>query len=62
MIRISGTTYQDMDLLTIIQKAAKEPTDAAIFNNAAQHFNHSFFWECMVSVFFASSCARTVAH
>jgi len=28
-------------------RAAKEKGDALLFNNAAQHWNHSFFWQCL---------------
>ena len=28
-------------------RAAKEQGDKAQFNNAAQHWNHSFFWQCL---------------
>ena len=28
-------------------RAAKEQGDKALFNNAAQHWNHSFFWQCL---------------
>lgn len=44
---IADTPYQKMALEEIIQKAAKQPDHAAVFNNAAQHWNHAFFWRCM---------------
>jgi Fe-Mn family superoxide dismutase len=28
-------------------RRAKETGDKALFNNAAQHWNHSFFWQCL---------------
>lgn len=28
-------------------RAAKVKGDKALFNNAAQHWNHSFFWQCL---------------
>lgn len=28
-------------------RAARKQGDAALFNNAAQHWNHSFFWQCL---------------
>jgi Fe-Mn family superoxide dismutase len=28
-------------------RAAKEKGDKGLFNNAAQHWNHSFFWQCL---------------
>ena len=39
---IAGTEYEDMRLEEIIMKSS-----GAIFNNAAQVFNHSFYWECL---------------
>ena len=43
---IEGTDYSKQDLETIIKKS-KEENNLPIFNNAAQHFNHSFFWESL---------------
>jgi Fe-Mn family superoxide dismutase len=31
----------------VIQKSAKDTSQAAIFNNVAQAWNHAFFWNCM---------------
>jgi len=39
---ITGTEYEDMSLEDIIKKSS-----GGIFNNAAQVFNHSFYWKCM---------------
>ncbi|MDD3654007.1 MAG: Fe-Mn family superoxide dismutase [Desulfotomaculaceae bacterium] len=39
---IAGTEYEDMSLEDIIKKSS-----GGIFNNAAQVFNHSFYWNCM---------------
>lgn len=39
---IIGTEYEDMGLEDIIKKSS-----GAIFNNAAQIFNHTFYWNCM---------------
>jgi superoxide dismutase, Fe-Mn family len=33
--------------LTDIIRQAKADGDKAVFNNAAQHWNHSFFWQCL---------------
>jgi superoxide dismutase, Fe-Mn family len=33
--------------LTDIIRQAKGDGDKAVFNNAAQHWNHSFFWQCL---------------
>lgn len=38
---VEGKT--DADLEAVITEAGSGP----VFNNAAQHWNHSFYWECM---------------
>ena len=40
---IKGSKFAEMKLEEIITKAEPGP----IFNNAAQHWNHSFYWRCM---------------
>jgi Fe-Mn family superoxide dismutase len=44
---IEGTDMADQDLETIILTAAKDPSKPGLFNNAAQVWNHSFFWTCL---------------
>lgn len=44
---IAGTDLEKDSLEEIIKKTAKDQSKASIFNNAAQVFNHSFYWECM---------------
>jgi superoxide dismutase, Fe-Mn family len=44
---IAGTDLAEADLETIIQKVAGDPARAGIFNNAAQVWNHSFYWKCL---------------
>jgi len=39
---IDGTEYADMPLEDIIKQA-----EGGIYNNAAQTWNHTFFWNCM---------------
>ena len=39
---IADTEYYDLSLEAIIKKA-----EGSLFNNAAQHWNHSFFWNCL---------------
>ena len=39
---IEGTEFADMDLVAIIRKS-----QGGIFNNAAQVWNHTFYWNCM---------------
>ena len=44
---IAGTDLADAELETIIKKASVDPAKAGIFNNAAQVWNHSFYWKCL---------------
>ena len=44
---LEGTDLARLDLEAIIKKAAGDPSKAGIFNNAAQVWNHSFYWKCM---------------
>jgi len=39
---IKGTEYENMSLEEIIQKST-----GGVFNNSAQVWNHTFFWNCM---------------
>ena len=42
---IAGTDLADADLETVIKKASGDPSHAGIFNNAAQVWNHTFYFE-----------------
>ena len=42
---IAGTDMEKDDVVTILRKAYG--TNQALFNNAAQSYNHAFYWECM---------------
>eukprot|EP01092_Planopodium_desertum_P002638 TRINITY_DN141639_c0_g1_i1.p1 TRINITY_DN141639_c0_g1~~TRINITY_DN141639_c0_g1_i1.p1 ORF type:complete len:236 (+),score=30.49 TRINITY_DN141639_c0_g1_i1:3-710(+) len=44
---VQGTPYEKKEVVKIIQEVAGDSSKVAIFNNVAQHFNHSFFWESM---------------
>ena len=49
---VVDTPYADMTLEQVVRKSYADykkgdPKATAIFNNAAQHLNHSFFWTCM---------------
>jgi superoxide dismutase, Fe-Mn family len=44
---IEGTDLADKPLEEIIQTAAGDPAKAGLFNNAAQIWNHTFFWNSM---------------
>ena len=45
-VAIEGTDYVGKELEEVI-KTSKSENNLAVFNNAAQHFNHSFFWETL---------------
>lgn len=40
---IKGTEYESLDLEAIVKKAPA----GGVYNNAAQVWNHTFFWNCM---------------
>jgi Fe-Mn family superoxide dismutase len=44
---VAGTDLAEADLETIIKKVVGDPARAGIFNNAAQVWNHSFYWKCL---------------
>ena len=43
---IAGSSYEDQSLVSII-RSAHEASDVAVFNNAAQAWNHTFLWHSM---------------
>jgi Fe-Mn family superoxide dismutase len=44
---IAGTEYATLSLEKIITSTAGKPEKTAIFNNAAQNWNHTFYWNSM---------------
>ena len=44
---ISGTDLEGKSLEEIILAAAKDGSKVGLFNNAAQVWNHSFYWKCL---------------
>jgi Fe-Mn family superoxide dismutase len=44
---IAGTEFEKLSLEEIIHKTAGNPDKAGIFNNAAQVWNHTFFWHSL---------------
>lgn len=42
-----NTLYDKLLLEEIIFETAQNPSDKKIFNNAAQIWNHTFYWNCM---------------
>ncbi len=39
---LEGTRFAEMSLEDIVRQS-----DGGLFNNAAQHYNHSFYWKCL---------------
>src|SRR5205823_6189753 len=44
---VKDSPMESQSLEQIIQATAKDAAKAGIFNNAAQVWNHTFFWNCM---------------
>ncbi len=44
---INGTDLAEADLETIIKKSVGDGEKTGLFNNAAQVWNHSFYWLCL---------------
>jgi Fe-Mn family superoxide dismutase len=44
---IAGIEFADMPLAKIVTATAGKPDKAGIFNNAAQDWNHSFYWQSL---------------
>jgi len=44
---VEGTPYAAMELDEVVRKTAKDPRQKAIFNNAAQAWNHTFYWNSL---------------
>jgi Fe-Mn family superoxide dismutase len=44
---VAGTDYADMSLEEVVKKSHGKAADKKIFNNAAQAWNHNFFWSCL---------------
>lgn len=44
---IKGTTFAQLPLEEIMKQTANVPDKAAIFNNAAQVWNHEFYWKSL---------------
>ena len=44
---IAGTEFADQPLEDIVKAAWRQPAHTAIFNNAAQAWNHTFYWNSL---------------
>ena len=46
-LAVQGTDLEHLDLLDIMRSTFQNPEKEGIFNNAAQCWNHTFYWESM---------------
>jgi Fe-Mn family superoxide dismutase len=44
---VEGTAMADLSLEDVIKKTWKQTNEVGVFNNAAQVWNHTFYWNCM---------------
>jgi Fe-Mn family superoxide dismutase len=44
---VAGTKYAGMPLEQIVIAASGKADEQSIFNNAAQDWNHTFYWQCL---------------
>ncbi len=44
---VAGTEFMGLGLEEVIEKTAAQPGKAGIFNNAAQVWNHNFYWNSL---------------
>jgi len=43
----SGTEFESAPLEQVIRDTAGKPDKSGVFNNAAQVWNHTFYWKCL---------------
>ena len=44
---VQGTPLDSKPIEEVIKEVAGDPAKSGLFNNAAQAWNHSFYWHCM---------------
>ena len=44
---VEGTEYAEMAIEDVIKAIAGDSSKTGVFNNAAQAWNHTFYWNCM---------------
>ncbi len=44
---VKGTEFDEQPLEAVITSVANDPEQSGLFNNAAQAWNHTFYWESM---------------
>ncbi|HTE56474.1 MAG TPA: superoxide dismutase [Kofleriaceae bacterium] len=42
-----GKPLAELSLEEVVKKTWKQPSDQPVFNNAAQVWNHTFYWNCL---------------
>jgi Fe-Mn family superoxide dismutase len=47
---VAGTAFADLTLEALIMQTAGKQEHTGIFNNAAQAWNHAFYWRCLKPV------------
>ncbi len=44
---VAGTPFADQSIEEVIKAVANDSSKSGIFNNGAQAWNHSFYWNCL---------------
>ncbi len=44
---VQGTEFDSKSIEEVIKAIAKDESKTGLFNNAAQAWNHTFYWQCM---------------
>ncbi|HUP97006.1 MAG TPA: superoxide dismutase [Usitatibacter sp.] len=44
---VAGTPLADLPLEEVVARSAGDAESKKVFNNAGQHWNHTFFWSCL---------------
>lgn len=58
---VAGTPFAEMSLDAIILRTAEDKQHATLFNNAAQAWNHNFYWRCLRPVGHSDAIPATLA-
>ena len=45
--RVRGTALEGLPLRAIVERSADDPRERTLFNNAAQAWNHAFYWRSL---------------
>jgi len=58
---VAGTPFAEQSLEAIVLRTADDEAQASLFNNAAQAWNHSFYWRCLRPVGHSDTIPATLA-